>query len=117
MTRKRVVLIAAAAVTALAVLAWLGFFNRLVGENVAHPPCEQLPSRADVAQAIAEHNSLADRLTAVGDGVEVIVGNPCPDPDQALVMVRVATAKDEASVREVLGNSDGFGVPSVVERS
>lgn len=118
MTRKRLVLVAAAAVVVLAIPTGLalGFFNRLVGGEVVHPACEQLPNRTEVAQAIAQHTSLVDRLTAAGEGVEVIVGKPCPDPDQALITVRVATAKEEASVREILSNSDGFGVPAIVEK-
>ena len=118
MTRKRIVLGGAVAVVVLVILTGLvlGFFNRILDGEIAHPPCEQLPDRTDVVQAIAEHTSLVDQLTAVGDGVDVAVGTPCSDPDQGLVMVRVATADEEASVREILGNSDGFGVPAVVER-
>jgi len=119
MSRKRVVRVVAVAVIAVAalvILAVYGFFNHLVGGGVAHPPCEQLPSRSQVAQAIDQHAGLVERLAAAGDGVEVVVGTPCSDPDRALVAVRVKTSKEEASVREILGDSDGFGVPAIVEK-
>jgi hypothetical protein len=117
--RRRVVsavVVAVIAVAALVILAVYGFFNRLVGGGVAHPPCEQLPRRSQVAQAIDQHAGLVERLTAAGDGVEVIFGTPCSDPDRAVVAVRVTTSKEEASVREILGHSDGFGVPAIVEK-
>lgn len=118
MTRKRVVIVVAAVVVlAIPVALSLGFLNNLLGgDDMAHPPCEELPTRAEVEQAIEDHDEIVDRLTAVGDGVTVVVGQPCDDPDQALVAVRVSTDEENDGVREVLRESAGFGPPAIVEQ-
>lgn len=115
MNLKRVlVIVAALAVVAVAVLAWLGYFNSLFGPKYAAPPCAQLPGKARVTEAIAQRGNLVDRLT--GAGGEVVAGSPCEDKDKSLVTVRVSTDEAETAVGEVLGNSEGFGVPATIER-
>ncbi|WP_086823754.1 hypothetical protein [Allokutzneria sp. NRRL B-24872] len=117
MNRKRIVLIAVALVAVVvAVLAWLGVFNRLFGDGYSAPACEQLPTRAEATQAMSRNGGLAQKLAAVGPGVEVAVSTPCSDSNRALVVVRVGTGEEEAAARSVLRESDGFGVPATVER-
>lgn len=121
MKRRRTLLFTALAVVAVVVLAVYGFLpdsvSRLVGVAPPHPPCGELPTREEVAEAISRHTTLVDELTAAGDGVEVTIGTPCPDTDQALVTVRVTNSEEEDAVREILGDSDGFGVPATVEKT
>lgn len=120
MTRKRMTLVGAGAAVAVVILVFLvvvkGYFIGPILGGYTHPPCEQLPSKAEVSQAIAEHTSLVNKLIAVGDNVKVIAETPCPDHNRALVAIQVATAQQEASVRDILRNSDGFGVPATIER-
>ena len=93
-----------------------GYLGRLVGGGMAHPPCETLPSRAEVSRAIEEHPVLAKQISAAGDGVQVLVGTPCDDPDAAVVEVQVSNDQEESLVDKVLTASEGFGVPVVIHR-
>lgn len=117
MKRKRILLIGGAlAVVGVAALALMGIFNPLLSGSHKSPPCEQLPAKAQVTQAIAQHADLVGRLSGVGDGVDVTVEEPCPNQDKAFVKVSVATQEQETSARDVLGKSNGFGVPAMVEK-
>ncbi|CCH29551.1 hypothetical protein ABZ816_15625 [Actinosynnema sp. NPDC047251] len=78
--------------------------------NDTHPPCDTLPTAAEVSNKLESNRKLADDIRAVGDGVSVEVGRPC-DGDRALVQVAYDSADQRDAVRRVLSDGTGFGVP------
>lgn len=101
------------------VLAFLfvsGYLSRLVAGGQTIPPCETLPSSAEVSRAIEEQPALVKQITATGGGVQIVVATPCDDPDAAVLEVRVNNDEEESRVDKVLTESDGFGVPVVIDR-
>lgn len=119
---KKPLLIAAAVVVVvvagLGVLVATGVANGLFGRSheYAYPPCEQLPAKAAVTQAITQHTSLVDQLKRVGGGVDVVAGTPCADPGKAVVTVKVTTDDEESAVNDILDKSTGFGAPATIDR-
>lgn len=100
-------------VGALVVIA-LGVVGLPGSTDSARPPCERLPTVSDVRDALTSRAALAERLEAVGSGVEVSLVTPCDDPDRALVRITVPSADERAGVDAVLGAADGFGAPAEV---
>ncbi|MFD1436363.1 hypothetical protein ACFQ5F_15840 [Kroppenstedtia eburnea] len=77
-----------------------------------HPPCDQLPSVAEATAALASNQSLAEEIKALGDGIAVKVGKPCPeDQDRGLVMVSYGSRSERDAIADLLSRRDGFGVP------
>ncbi|PCK72199.1 hypothetical protein PL1_0751 [Paenibacillus larvae subsp. larvae B-3650] len=77
-----------------------------------HPPCDQLPTVAEATAALASHQGLAKEIKALGDGIAVEVGKPCPDDqDRGLVMVSYASRSERDAIADLLSRRDGFGVP------
>lgn len=82
----------------------------LGGDDSARPPCEQLPSRQSVADAVASRQALVTRIEDVGSGVKVEVATPCQgQQDRAIVSVKYTTDAEREGVDAVL-RQDGFGV-------
>ncbi len=80
-------------------------------QDSAHPPCERLPPRAAVTDAVASHQDLVARLQAVGSGVRVEVATVCGSgSDAALVSITYATESERSGVDALLLR-EGFGVP------
>jgi hypothetical protein len=80
------------------------------GHNSARPPCEQLPDRQAIVDAVASHEDLVTRIQEVGPGVKVDVATPCEDqPDRAIVRITYATDAEWEGVDSILGQ-EGFGV-------
>ncbi|GIG41592.1 hypothetical protein [Cellulomonas phragmiteti] len=105
------VLAAVSLVVLVVLLVALGVIRPL-GSDVARPPCDQLPSAAEVAAALEAHTDLTTRIEGVGGGVRVTSGVPCADdPDRAVVEVRYRAGTERTAVEEVLNDSDGYGVP------
>ncbi len=76
----------------------------------ARPPCEQLPNRQLVADAVASHEDLVTRIHNVGPGVKVDVATPCDgQPDRAIVRITYTTETEWEGVHAILGQ-EGFGV-------
>ncbi|WP_091293478.1 hypothetical protein [Amycolatopsis xylanica] len=107
--------VAAVAVVGVGGAVLTGFPAGLQGHQYAIPACDQLPSRAQVTQAIADHARLYDQLVQAGSGVEVVAGRPCPDPDKSVVAVRVISSGEESAANDILGKATGFGVPATIE--
>ena len=100
-----VLLIAGASVT-------LGVAPLSRGHNSARPPCEQLPDRKSVVDAVASHKGLVTRIQKVGPGVKVDVATPCEgQPGRALVRIKYTTDTEWKGVDAIL-QQDGFGVPA-----
>ncbi|MEU4159822.1 hypothetical protein [Actinoplanes sp. NPDC026670] len=77
-----------------------------------HPPCEELPTRAEAATALDRNQALATEITGLGKGISVTVGTPCPEgQDRALIQVTYRTDAEHEAVGDLLGRRDGFGVP------
>lgn len=109
------VLLVLAVVAAVVVLFIRGMFG---STEVAHPPCDQLPTRAVATKALTEHQKLADEIRAVGKDVGVETHNPCSEKeDRALIKVTYGSESEQEAIENLIANRDGFGVPLyVVER-
>lgn len=81
-----------------------------------HPPCDQLPSQAEAAEALASHEDLAGEIKALGDDITVGVGKPCPGQDRGLVMVSYDTKSERNAIADLLSRREGFGVPVHLEK-
>jgi len=80
------------------------------GHDSARPPCEQLPNRKSVVDAVASHQDLVTRVRKVGPGVKVDVATPCEgQPDRAIVSITYTTETEWKGVDAVL-RQEGFGV-------
>lgn len=78
----------------------------------ARPPCEQLPDKESVEEAVASHEDLATRIQDVGPGVEVEVVTPCRDQlNKAIVRIRYTTDTEWEDINTILQREDGFGAP------
>jgi len=81
-----------------------------LGRDSERPPCEQLPDRQSVEDALASHGNLVTRIQDVGPGVAVDVATPCDDqPDRAIVRITYATDDEWEGVDAIL-TQEGFGV-------
>lgn len=77
-----------------------------------HPPCGQLPSVAEATAALDAHQSLAEEIKALGAGITVEVGRPCPDDqDRGLITVRYCSRAQRDAIADLLSQREGFGVP------
>lgn len=86
-----------------------GFFP---SSRDTHPPCDQLPTVAEATAALAGHQDLAEEIKALGDGIEVEVGKPCPnDQDRGLIMVSYGSKSERDAIADLLSRSEGFGAP------
>ncbi|MEV8515390.1 hypothetical protein [Dactylosporangium sp. NPDC051484] len=83
-----------------------------------HPPCEQLPTAAEANAALARNQALAQDIEALGGGISVGVGSPCPKgQDRALIQVTYESKSERDAIGGLLTRRDGFGVPVyLVER-
>lgn len=82
------------------------------GRDSSRPPCEQLPDRELVADAVASHEDLVARIEDVGSGVNVGVATPCEgQPERAIVRIEYETNIEWEGVDSILQQSDGFGAP------
>lgn len=82
------------------------------GHNSARPPCEQLPSKKSVVDAVTSHEGLVTRIQNVGPGVKVEVATPCEgQPDRAIARIKYTTDTEWKGVNAIL-QQDGFGVPA-----
>lgn len=80
------------------------------GHDSARPPCEQLPDRQAVVDAVASHEALVARIHEVGPGVKVDVATPCSgQPDRAIVTITYATDAEWKGVDSII-RDEGFGV-------
>lgn len=91
------------------VLLLNGWFS---GSKDTHPPCEQLPSVDEAADALDNHQDLSEEIEALGDGITVEVGLPCSDDQsRGLVMVKYNSKAERNAIDGLLSQSNGFGVP------
>lgn len=80
------------------------------GHDSSRPPCDQLPDRQAVVDALASHEELATRIQDVGPGVTVEVATPCDDqPDRAIVRITYETDDEWEGVDAII-REEGFGV-------
>ncbi|MFG1955877.1 hypothetical protein [Micromonospora sp. NPDC048830] len=77
-----------------------------------HPPCEELPTAAEARAALSRNESLATNIEALGEGISVEVGSPCPKgQDRALIQVTYGSKPEREAIGNLLLRHDGFGVP------
>ncbi|XBH21208.1 hypothetical protein V5R04_13460 [Jonesiaceae bacterium BS-20] len=82
-----------------------------------HPPCDQLPTMAQVEAAIAANPNIVAQLSNQGPGISVRADSPgCEGKDQFLISVSYKTDDEYAGIREVLEQSNGFGVPVAISQ-
>lgn len=117
MKRGMSALIALGAAALLAVVLFATGIVPVPGQEAApHPPCQDLPTRAEVTDALTTHDDLVREIQAVGAQVQVDVGAPCSnEPDRALVRITYNEADDRDRINDVMSKS-GFGVPAQVEK-
>lgn len=85
------------------------------GQDAApHPPCADLPSRAEVDDALAQNPGLVEEIEGIGSSVSVEVGEPCDDqPDRGLVRITYRSDDQRAAIDTLL-QEQTFGVPAQV---
>lgn len=114
---NRVLVILGALVVVLLIIAsglLTGVIPRSSDRDSERPPCDQLPERQEVADALAAHGELATRIRGVGPGMTVDVAAPCDDqPDRAIVRITYATDDEWEGVHAIL-TQEGFGVAAQV---
>lgn len=89
-----------------------GLIRLPIRQDVGRPPCEQLPSKRQVVDALAAHGDLVTQIQNVGPGVKVEVASPCKEePEKALVSVEYATKSERNGIDSILRAETGFGVP------
>ncbi|MEU2614565.1 hypothetical protein ABZ570_23745 [Micromonospora sp. NPDC007271] len=77
-----------------------------------HPPCEELPTAAEARAALSKNETLAADIEALGGGISVEVGSPCPKgQDRALIQVTYGSKPEREAIGSLLARRDGFGVP------
>lgn len=82
-----------------------------------HPPCDQLPTRAEAQKAIDEHPEYIGRIKAVSPTVTVRADSPgCEDPNRALVIITYANDDDLPRLEEVLVQNTGIGSPLYLQK-
>jgi hypothetical protein len=76
-------------------------------------PCDRLPERAVVVDALNRHTDLVSRLVAVApDEVHVDVSGPCDDrPSAAEILITYASHGQRTRIEDLL-RAGGFGVPT-----
>jgi hypothetical protein len=114
---KTIVGVSAAALLAAGVAAASALYELFPKPGDAHPPCDQLPTVAEATAGLARNQDLADEIKALGDGIAVVVGKPCPaGQDRALISVTYSSKSDREAISGLLGRRDGFGVPVYLEK-
>ena len=112
MTWVSKVVIASVAVAVIGVGGAVVLGGAFAQSKDTYPPCEQLPSAAEASAALTGHRALADEIEALGTGISVKVGKPCPDgQDRALIEVVYGSESEHDAIGDLLGRRDGFGVP------
>jgi hypothetical protein len=90
----------------------VAFGGVLPRSSDAHPPCEDLPTAAEAAAALAENQALANDIEALGQDISVRVGSPCPhEQDHALIIVTYGSEAEREAIGRLLERREGFGVP------
>lgn len=111
-------ILTAAALLAVVLAIVFGVIPPRTSPDVARPPCDQLPRRTDVAQALDSHRGLVAQLEAIGEKVHVTNEAPCGgQPDKALVMISYHSEDERQSIDRILTTQNGFGVPAQLKRT
>ncbi|TDB82180.1 hypothetical protein [Micromonospora sp. KC721] len=77
-----------------------------------HPPCEELPATAEATAALTKNQAFATDIEALGKGISVDVGSPCPKgQDRALIQVTYGSKPEREAIDRLLARRAGFGVP------
>ena len=98
---------------ALACLSGCGLFeDRVLDGRSSGVPCDRLPERAVVVEALNRHADLVGRLVAVApDQVHVDASSLCADrPSAAEILITYATHEQRTRIEGLL-RGGGFGVP------
>lgn len=83
-----------------------------ISSKNTHPPYDQLPSVAEVTEALAKHRSFAKEIESLGENIQVEVGLPYSDgQDRALIQIKYKSKSEEEAIRNLIEISEGFGVP------
>lgn len=94
----------------IGLLMWLmGLFS--VSKD-AHPPCDQLPTVAEVSTALTSNQAFIEDIELLGEKIIVELGQPCmDDQEKGLVIVSYKKKSDRAAIVDYLSDSEGIGVP------
>jgi hypothetical protein len=104
------IVIGAVAAAAIGTAAVLG--GAFPVSRDTHPPCQELPTTAEATAALTENRALADDIEALGEGISVGVGSPCPEGQgRALIQVTYGSRSERDAIGGLLSRRDGLGVP------
>ncbi|GAB78453.1 hypothetical protein SAMN05421595_2720 [Austwickia chelonae] len=98
-----------AGVLLVAVLVLSGVL-RPPGTSYTQPPCEQLPSRNTVDQALAHRADVVESIKHVGSQVNVAAASVCEPQDRALIRITYLHDRERLEIEKILMNPT-FGVP------
>lgn len=117
MKREHVLLLVALGVLLMVGVAAVAGVGIRSQDDSARPPCDQLPTRQTIEEALASNDQLASRIRGVGSGVTVNVATPCnDDPERAILRITYSTDSERDGVNAILTEEDGFGVEAELIR-
>lgn len=117
MTRRHVFVTSIVVVGLVAVAAAVYFL--LIGPRgirYALPDCNELPSVAEVEDAIRDHDASLETIRDIDPAIEITATRPCADdPDRGAVLITVPDRRAADRVSEAMGTMPALGVPSTIE--
>jgi hypothetical protein len=87
------------------------FYERSMGNKEHYLGCADLPSAADVEQALLANQDMVERLEQVNPGHIVIYADRSRCLGKADIVILFATVDDSRAIRRVIGGDTFFGVP------
>lgn len=86
------------------------------GTRYVLPECGELPSIADVEEAIRDHETSLETIRDIDPAIEITATRPCTDdPDRGAVLITVPDERAADRVSEEMGTMPALGVPSTIE--
>lgn len=74
-------------------------------------PCDQLPSEQEVAQGLADHQDVVQRILAVNPGQVFVEVDTLTCPSHASIVISYPARKDRVAIEKIIGSDAFFGVP------
>lgn len=87
------------------------------GSSQARPPCDSLPTVAQVQRSIRQHHDLVTAIEANGSGVRVTATEPCGSLDRGIVTITYNSRLEAEGITHILNTHSGFQAPVQLHRS
>ena len=102
----------AVGLSALLILASCSWYNDVVLDNNGHAlPCDQLPTKQEVEQVLADHQDVVQRILTVNPDQVFIDVDSMTCPHQASLVISYPGHRDRVMIEEIIANDTFFGVP------